>query len=162
MQLVAFGVQTPTMLVVVVQLLLGGMDEGAGAAPPCEGGVALPVVPDPVDAVPVMPGDTVPVDAVAMPVPPLPEQLVVVGKTHEKPSPQSLSTLQSSCHLYMQVETLVVVQTGGVSGAKHWVFGGQVAPPEQDMTASVWHTIVGPQSASVAHDASMQEPVVTA
>jgi hypothetical protein len=96
-----------------------------------------------------------------MPVPPLPEHAPIVANTHEKPSPHSASALHGSCHLYMQVETFFVVQVGGVVGAKHIEFAGQAeVPPVHSWYESVWQTIVGPQSASVAHDASTQEPVV--
>jgi hypothetical protein len=167
-QVVAFGVQTPTVLIVVVQLSGGwtGVGLGSGATPPSTAGVRAPVEPappeaEPVEPVPVMPGDTVPVDAVPVPEPPTPppEHMVIVGKVQENPSPQSASTLQASCHLYMQVETLVVVHVGGVDGAKQSAFGWQVEPPEHAMIMSVWHTIVAPQSASVLHDASMHVPV---
>jgi hypothetical protein len=143
---VALGVQTPTVLVVVVQVSVGctGVGPGAGATPPSTAGVgavmpALAPEPPEAEPVPVMPGDTVPVDVVPEPAtpPPDPEHMVIIGKVHEKPSPQSVSTLQSSCHLYTQVETLVVVQVGGVDGAKQSAFGGQVEPPEHAMLISV-------------------------
>jgi hypothetical protein len=139
---VAFGAQTPTVLTVVVQLS-AGTGEGPGATPPSMAGASLPVPaeplePEPVDPVPVVPGVAVPLDTVPVPAIPLPEQALIVGKVQLKPSPQSASTLQESSHLYLHVETLVVVQVGGLSGAKHWVFAGQVEPPlEQAMIESV-------------------------
>jgi hypothetical protein len=130
----------PIVLVIVTQLSAGtGVGPGAGAAPPSTAGAGLPVPLDPVEAepVPVMPGVAVPPETVPEPALPLPEQPVYVGKSHEKPAPQSESTLQASSHLYRQVETLVVVQTGGMSGAKHLAFGGQVDPPAHDWIMSV-------------------------
>jgi hypothetical protein len=59
----------------------------------------------------------------------------------------------------MQVETLLVVQVGGVDGAKHSAFGGQVDPPVHSGMVSVWQIIVAPQSASVVQGASTQVPL---
>jgi hypothetical protein len=114
---VAFGVHEPTVLVTGMQTSEG---TGAlrGATPPSDAGVAVPL-----DVVPV------PLVATPMPLPPLPAQ--PIAKEQVKPSPQSASALQASCHLYSQVETLTVVQVGGVVGTKHSAFAGHVAvPPE--------------------------------
>ena len=62
---------------------------------------------------------------------------MIVGKVQVKPAPQSVSTLQASCHLYVQVETFVVVHTGFMFGTRHSALGGQLAPPEHAMIESV-------------------------
>jgi hypothetical protein len=109
-QVVVFGAHAPIVLVVVVHV-----------SPGATGALRLAY---PVGAVP-------PATGVAMPTPvlPPPEQVVVMANVHEKPSPQSASAWQGSCHLYAHVETLLVVQVGGLSGAKHAAFGGHVEPP---------------------------------
>jgi hypothetical protein len=141
-QLFAFGVQAPTVLVLVVHMVSGGTGalELAGA---------LEALPEPVADV-----------ATPDPALPPPEQAVVVANAQEKPSPQSASAWQGSCQVYAHIETLFVVHVGGVEGAKHCAFGGQVEPPEHAWYVSVWQTIVGPQSASVAHEASTHVPLV--
>jgi hypothetical protein len=114
-----------------MQLWSGGTGaivvEGAGADAPAE--------PDDV------PPPEVAVPGVATPVPPLPEQKPVTVGLQLKPAPQSLSTLQGSCHLYMHVETFVVVQTSGAgfATAQPVAFGSQAGavPPEHEASSSV-------------------------
>jgi hypothetical protein len=121
-QLVAFGVQEPGKVVIVVQVLPGG----TGALPLVFG----PAWPDPVEAMPVEAVPAVIVPASALPPPP--EQAPVTDGAQVNPSPQSVSTLHGSCHLYAHVETLFVVHELGVGGrGSHSVLGAHptAVPP---------------------------------
>jgi len=100
-----------------------------------------------------------------VPAEPPPEQPTETLGVQVKPAPQSVSTLHWSCHLYAQVDTVVVVHAGaGVDGpGSHFELGGQagVVAPGQLGYVSVWQIMFGPQSSTVVQDPGAQYPVVT-
>jgi hypothetical protein len=147
MQLAILGVHDPGKLVVVLQVLSGGT-----GAPGLEGAEAEPLALEP-------PDDPAELVTVAVPLVAQPETL----GAQVNPVPQSASALHGSCHLYMQVETLRVVHAFGPGATgSHAALGGHagVVPPGHSICVSAWQIIVGPQSESVLHDASVQKPVI--
>jgi hypothetical protein len=121
-QTMTFGWQLPGKDVVVVHMDGGGTaTSAAGAAAPLDEPLAPPEPPE------------VAVPGVATPL--LPEHAPMTVGMQLKRSPQSVSVLQGSCHLYTHVLTTVVVQTvGSTLGAGQSVFGAQgptLAPPLQ-------------------------------
>jgi hypothetical protein len=99
-QVVAFGVQEPGKLVVVMHVFAGGLAPPAAppVPPPVEPGAVLPfpVLPLPELALPEL---AVPIPATGVGAPPPPEQAPVTVGAQVKPLPQSPSALQGSCHL---------------------------------------------------------------
>ena len=132
---------------VVVPASGAGLEGGAGSAPE----PLPPPVPDEEDAVPVPPETG-----------PDPEQLPIVVGWHAKPSPQSASALQGSCHLYVHREVVVLVQIGSVGGGvgAQTVLGSHLTatavPPLQVVVVSPRQTMPWPQSASAWQGAGWQ------
>jgi len=126
----------------------------------------LPVVP-PVVTPLVFPAPEVP-PPVSPPAPgvgALPEHAPLMVGWQKKPSPQSASALQGSCHLNAQVETVSVVHWDSVTtpAVPHFVFGSQegtVPPPEQVVTVSPWQIIPVAQSLSAVHGPGTQDEMV--
>jgi hypothetical protein len=95
-----------------------------------------------------------------------PEQAPDTDGWQMKPSPQSTSALQGSCHRYAHIETVCVVHVGSdwLCDASHFVLAAQgavVVPPEQLVTSCESQSMPAPQSLSVAQGPGWQVETVT-
>jgi hypothetical protein len=145
-QLVAFGWHHPGNDVIVMHIgadasAIAGGGSGSGGGDPAaasDGPTATPT-----------------------PTPPPPEQAPVTLGAQVKPSPQSESMLQGSCHLNAHTLVVVVVQVSVVFtlASQGWsrAQGADSPLPEQDVDISAWQTMPAPQSESAAQAFGSQD-----